>query len=221
MKNKFLYILIKFLIFFAFFTSYVLSQELKFEAGTIENIDENTIKASNKIVISDNLGNKIYADKFIYNKEKKIFLITDNVIYSDENNLLNIYSNKVEFDGIKNVITTYNETIIKQNNKYELKGKDIIYYRKNKKISSSKTAEITDNLKNYIEIQEFNISLTENLLVTNKAKLIDNNSNIYEIDQLYYDFEKKNILGKDVLNNNTLSERFLPRIKGIFDIWKR
>ena len=137
MKNKFLYILIKFLIFFAFFTSYVLSQELKFEAGTIENIDENTIKASNKIVISDNLGNKIYADKFIYNKEKN-FLITDNVIYSDENNLLNIYSNKVEFDGIKNVITTYNETIIKQNNKYELKGKDIIYDRKNKRYHHQK-----------------------------------------------------------------------------------
>ena len=56
--------------------------------------------------------------------------------------------------------------------------------------------------------------MTENLLVTNKAKLIDNNSNIYEIDQLYYDFEKS-ILGKDILvndDNKLSSKKYLPRI---------
>ena len=37
----------------------------------------------------------------LYIIKKKNFLITDNVIYSDENNLLNIYSNKVEFDESK------------------------------------------------------------------------------------------------------------------------
>ena len=148
--------------------------------------------------------------------KKKIFKILDNVIFLDENNLLNINSNKIEFDEINNVITIFGETKINHDRKYELNGEDIVYNRNNKNISSTKKAEITDNLNNFIKIG-FNISLAKNLLITNKAKIIDNESNIYEIDQLYYDFKKQTILGKDVLvnNNNTLSsKRFLPRIKG-------
>ena len=126
-------------------------------------------------------------------------------------------SNKIEFDEKNNIIITFGETRINQKKKYELKGEDIVYDRINQNISSIKKAEITDDLNNFIEIKGFDIFLTKNLLITNKAKIIDNESNIYEIDQLYYDFEKQNILGKDILvnNNNTLSSRrFLPRIKG-------
>lgn len=217
MKNKLLTTLIGFFILITLLYSKVLSQEFSFEAGNIQNINEKIIKASEKVFISDNKGIKIYAEEFTYNKEKKIFIILDNVIFLDENNLLNINSNKIEFDEINNVITTFGETKISQNQKYELIGEDILYNRNNKNISSIKKAEITDDLNNFIKIEGFNISLTKNLLITNKAKIIDNESNIYEIDQLYYDFKKQNILGKDILvnNNNTLSsKRFLPRIKG-------
>ena len=85
--------------------------------------------------------------------KKKIFKILDNVIFLDENNLLNINSNKIEFDEINNVITTFGETKINQNRKYELNGKDIVYNRNNKNISSTKKAEITDNLNNFIKIE--------------------------------------------------------------------
>ena len=44
--------------------------------------------------------------------KKKNFKILDNVIFLDENNLLNINSNKIEFDEINNVITTFGETKI-------------------------------------------------------------------------------------------------------------
>ena len=168
---------------------------------------------SEKVFISDNKGIKIYAEKFTYNKEK-IFKILDNVIFLDENNLLNINSNKIEFDEINNVITTFGETKINQNRKYELNGEDIVYNRNNKNISSTKKAEITDNLNNFIKIKGFNISLAKNLLITNKAKIIDNESNIYEIDQLYYDFKKQTILGKDVLVNNNVIEKIFTKKKG-------
>ena len=217
MKNKIFKIFVTFLIIFNLLTLKVLSQEFSFEAGNIQNIDENIINASEKVFISDNKGIKIYAEKFIYDKEKKIFTILDNVIFLDENNLINMNSNKIEFDEKNNIIITFGETRINQKKKYELKGEDIVYDRINQNISSIKKAEITDDLNNFIEIKGFDIFLTKNLLITNKAKIIDNESNIYEIDQLYYDFEKQNILGKDILvnNNNTLSSRrFLPRIKG-------
>ena len=64
--------------------------------------------------------------------KKKIFKILDNVIFLDENNLLNINSNKIEFDEINNVITTFGETKINHDRKYELNGKDIVYNRNNK-----------------------------------------------------------------------------------------
>ena len=56
-------------------------------------------------------------------KKKKIFKILKNFIFLDENNLLNINSNKIEFDEINNVITTFGETKINHDRKYELKGK--------------------------------------------------------------------------------------------------
>ena len=93
---------------------------------------------------------------------------------------MNINSNKIEFDEINNVITTFGETKINHDRKYKLNGEDIVYNRNNKNISSTKKAEITDNLNNFIKIEGFNISLTKNLLITNKAKIIDNESNIYD-----------------------------------------
>ena len=83
---------------------------------------------------------------------------------------MNINSNKIEFDEINNVITTFGETKINHDRKYELNGKDIVYNRNNKNISSTKKAEITDNLNNFIKIKGFNISLAKNLLITNKNK---------------------------------------------------
>ncbi len=223
MKNNLIKIFLNFLATCILFTSFVFSQEITFEAKNVENIDDNFIKASDDIVISDNLGVLIYGENLLINRKKKIYDITDNVIYVDKNNLFEIKSNKIQFNQLENKITTFGDTVIYYDKKYQLKGKDIIFNRNKEEIFSSKESELTDNLKNYIKINGFNISLKDNLLIADKAKLIDPESNIYELEKIYYDFEKQNILGKDIVvnNDNKLSKKnYLPRVKGKSYIYK-
>ncbi len=194
----------------------VLAQSFQFEAEIIETNDDNYIVASNNIIIKDALGAKIFGDKLIINKTSKIYTITGNVIYEDETNLTSINADKIIYNEENKTINTEGPTTLEKNNLYFIKSSDIEYDLLKKNISSNNKTEIEDNLKNKILLNNLNISLIENLLTANKAKLIDKDLNIYEIKNIYYDFQKKKLIGKDVTVNrdNSLSKiNFLPRIK--------
>ena len=75
MKNRLKIFFILQILFFFNFVTPALSNEIEFEAENIESIDENLIKASNNIIISDNQGNKMYGDKLTI-KDKKIYTIS-------------------------------------------------------------------------------------------------------------------------------------------------
>ena len=58
--------------------------------------------------------------------------------------------------------------------------------------------------------------MIDKLLITNQAKLIDKDLNIYEIDKMYYDYNLEMIVGKDIevnIDNKLSSKNYLPRIK--------
>ena len=97
-----------------------------------------------------------------------------------------------------------------------LEGKNITFDKKENKIFSSDMALIKDKFDNLISFEEYNISLDNQLLTTNKAKLTDKELNIYKIDKLYYDYDREMIVGKDIevnIDNKISSKKFLPRIK--------
>ena len=68
MKNRILKNLINFLIVI-FFTTISNAQEINFEAENIETIDDNIISATNKVIITDTDGVKIFSDKLLIDKE--------------------------------------------------------------------------------------------------------------------------------------------------------
>ena len=75
---------------------------------------------------------------------------------------------------------------------------------------------IKDKLGNLISFKEYNISLENQLITTNQAKLTDKELNIYQIDKLYYDYDREMIVGKDIevnIDNKISSKKYLPRIK--------
>ena len=74
MKNKFNIIFLSLLTFFSiFFSSYILANEVQFEAENIETLDENTLVAKDNVIVQDGLNIKIYGKKLFFDKKKKIY----------------------------------------------------------------------------------------------------------------------------------------------------
>ena len=216
MKNNFNFFLLKVSFFIFVMFENVLAQSFQFEAEIIETNDDNYIVASNNVIIKDALGAKVFGDKLILDKVSKIYTITGNVNYVDKTNLVSLNADKIIYNEVNKIINTEGPTILEKNNLYIIKSSDIEYDLLKKKISSNKKTTIEDNLKNKILIKDLNISLNDNLLIAKDAELIDKDLNIYEIKNIYYDFQKKKLIGKDVtVNRDNSSSKidFLPRIK--------
>ena len=216
MKNR-LKIFFILLILFSFnFLTPILSNEIEFEAENIETIDENLIKASKNIIISDSQGNKIYGDKLTI-KDKKIYTISGDVIFENIDDSIKLIATRIVYNVSDDLIKSFGNTKIIKNNSYFVNTSNILYNVKNKNISSSEKTLVEDLQSNKIEVKNFSISLTENLFKANNAYIIDKNLNQYELEKIFYDFKKNKILGKDLILNqdNSLSnERYLPRAKG-------
>ena len=195
------------LIFFSFnFVEPIFSNEIEFEAKNIESINENLIKASDNIIISDSQGNKIYGDKLII-EDKKVYTISGNVIFENIDDSIKLITKKIIFNVYDNTIRSFGNTKIIKNKSYFVNTSNILYNIKNKNISSSEKTLVEDLQSNKIEVKNFNISLIENLFKANNAFIIDRNLNQYELEKIFYDFKNNRILGKDLILNqdNNLS----------------
>ena len=216
MKNRLKIFFILQILFFFNFVTPALSNEIEFEAENIESIDENLIKASNNIIISDNQGNKMYGDKLII-KDKKIYTISGDVIFENINESVKLNAAKIIYNVNDNIIRSFGNTRITKDNSYFVNTSNIIYTIKNGNISSQEKTFVEDLQSNKIEVNNFNISLTENLFKADNAYIIDKNLNQYELEKIFYDFKNNRILGKDLIlnqDNNLSNERYLPRAKG-------
>ena len=216
MKNRLKTFFVLLILFSFNFVTPIFSNEIEFEAENIETIDENLIKASDNIVISDSQGNKIYGDKLII-KDKKIYTISGNVIFENINDTIKLNTKKIIFNLYDNTIRSFGNTKITKDNSYFVNTSNILYNIKDKNISSSEKTLVEDLQSNKIEVKNFNISLIENLFKANNAYIIDKNFNQYELEKIFYDFKNNRILGKDLIlnkDNNLSNERYLPRAKG-------
>ena len=68
----------------------------------------------------------------IFDKSKKVLILTDNVIYENKKDLLKIYTNRLTFNQLSQIISTQDETKIIQSDKYNITGKNFFYDKKNK-----------------------------------------------------------------------------------------
>jgi LPS-assembly protein len=213
MKNRF-QLLILFFIFFIIKTAS--AQNIKFEAEVIETNDDKYIVASNNVIIDDGLGSKIYGDKLILDKKKKLHTIIGNVIYKDESIGVTIETNEIIYNESKKNIITSGLTTLKKNDLYSAKSSNIRYDLLQKKIFSDSETTINDNLGNIILIKNLKISLNNNLLIAKNVQLTDKELNKYSIKNIYYNFQEKKLIGKDVSvneNNNLSNNEYLPRVK--------
>ena len=218
MKSNFA---LRFLFFSIFLVNFLsaYSEELKFEATSIEIIDKDKI-----VIAKDGVkilsGNEIVidADRMRYDKEKKFLEASGNIIISNKIKNIKINSDSLSYDkNIEKIISSGNVEIKLEDN-YTLNTKEIIYLKDSEEIFINHISKIKDNLGNQIEFEQLNYNAKNNLIKGKMVKLLDLEKNFYNFNTAIIDFSKNKIIAdnvnidfnKNIFGNSTND----PRLKG-------
>ena len=193
MKNK------KYIFLFTFlFFSNVFAENIQIQARNI-TLDKDKITSifENDVVVKTK--NKIIKSQYVkYNKKIGLLILKNDIKVEDSDNNV-ITTEKAEFNENEEIFKTFGPTNIITAEKYTVIGRDIVVNNKNKTISSNKLASINDLEGNYIELQNFNYQVKENIFKSiGSVKIFDKLKNNYEFSQIYIDTKKKEILGTDI-----------------------
>ena len=224
MKSKFLSILILFFTNYFFVFSVYSQEQFSFDVTEIEILENgNKIVGSKRGEILTNDGIVIKADNFTYKKNENILNANGKVIIKDTVNNYNIYSDDITYNKNNEKISTKGPTKSEIYTRYIFNSNDVTFFRDKKTINSNKKTTIIDNdEQTYIELENFNF-LIENEILEGKNILVSLNYNLPQNDKLYFEngifnFKKKSFvanniqinLAKDVFNNLEND----PRLKG-------
>ena len=218
MKSNLAFKFLFFLIFFINFLS-AYSEELKFEATSIEIIDKDKIVvAKDGVKILSGSEIIIDADQMRYDKEKKFLEASGNVIISNKIKNIKIKSDNITYDkNIEKIISSGNVEIKLEDN-YTLNTKEIIYLKNSEEIFINNITKIKDNLGNQIEFQQLNYNAKNQLIKGKMVKLLDLEKNFYNFDTAIIDFSKNKIIADNVnidFNKNIFGNSMNdPRLKG-------
>ena len=207
MRNNLVYKLIFFLIFYVYISpSY--TEELRFEASSIEIIDKDKVviaKEGVKILSGDELV--IDADQMRYDKKENFLEAQGNIIISNQLENIKIFSDNITYDKNAEKIVSSGNVEIKFEDDYTLKTKEIIYLKNSKEILINHSSQIKDILGNEIEFKQLNYSANDKLIKGKKVKLLDIEKNFYNFDSAIIDFSKNQLIADNVnidFNKNIL-----------------
>ncbi|MDA9684806.1 hypothetical protein N9U33_04390 [Candidatus Pelagibacter bacterium] len=191
---------------FIFFSN-TFAEELLIQAKNITlDKDKVTTIFENDVVVKTK--NKTIKSQYVkYNKKIGLLILKKSIVAEDnENNV--ITSENAEFNENNGIFKTFGPTNIFTSENYKVKGRDITLNNQSKTISSNKLTTISDPEGNYIELQNFNYQVKNNIFQSiGSVKISDKHKNDYEFSQIYIDTKKKEILGTDIkafLNEESL-----------------
>ena len=218
MKSNIILKLSFYIIIFCHFLS-ANSNELKFEATSIELIDKDKIIiAKDGVKILSNDGIIIDADQMRYDKEKKILNAEGNIAVKNKSKKIQINSDKITYNKIQEKIVSSGNVLIEFENNYTLRTDEIIYLKNSDEILINYYSKIEDQFENKIEVEKLNYSIKDKLFKGRKVKLRDFEKNFYNFDTAILDFSKNQIIADNVnidFNKNTFGNPLNdPRLKG-------
>tara|TARA_E500000178_G_scaffold342938_1_gene388911 strand:+ start:4090 stop:6486 length:2397 start_codon:yes stop_codon:yes gene_type:complete len=212
MRNNF------FIIFLSLFLSIKSSAEdLFIEAKNITLDKNNKVTIFKNDVTLETADKKITSDFAEYNKVTGKVILKNNVVAKDKLNNI-VETNYAEFDNISNFFKTIGFTKFITSKNYTLKGADINFDNKNKKIKSNQASILEDLSGNKIYLENFEYIQEKNIFKSvGLVKILDQFENTYNFSQIYIDTEKKEMLGTDIkafLNNDDfkVNKKNDPRI---------
>ena len=226
MKNKFLYLIINFLIIFFIFPNVVAIEQFNFDITEIE-IKENGNKFIGKKrgLIKSNDGLEIEANEFEYDKLKNILYASGNIKVLDKKNKITLYSNDIIYSKNYEIIFSKGKTKSFIDNEYTFFSEDIEFNRNSMEVSSLKDSKIVDSKSKIYEFNKYKFYINDKLLKASDVYIRDNiDDSIENSDHLYFssgffDLNSNNFtagkteikLKKNTFNNPEND----PRISGI------
>ena len=173
MRSKLVLKLIFFLILYINFSN-TYSEDLRFEASSIEIIDKDKIIIANegvRILSGDEII--IDADQMRYDKDEKFLEANGNIIIKNKVENIEIISENITYDKKREKIVASGNVGIKLEDDYTLKTKEIIYLKNSEEILINNTSKIKDNLGNEIEFERLNYNAIDKLIKGKKVRLLD------------------------------------------------
>ncbi len=211
----------KFLFFFIFYINFLsaYSEELKFEASSIEIIDKDKIviaKDGVKILSGDEIV--INADQMRYDKVEKFLQASGNIIITNKIKEIQIKSDNLNYDKNLEKFVSSGNIEIKLEDNFVLNTEEIVYFKNSEEILINNKSKIKDKLGNEIEFQELNYNANNQLIKGKKVTLLDLEKNFYNFESAIIDFSENKIIADNIDINfhksifgNPLND---PRLKG-------
>ncbi len=129
---------------------------------------------------------KIDANEYFkYYKLTSLMEAKGDVVLNDRNKNITIFTDQISYLQDEEKISTLGETNIDVENKYKIKGRNLILLRNKKTLSSKESAVITDNESNIYKIEEFQYSIDKEI-IKGKNIIITTNSNQNKSDKFFF-----------------------------------
>ncbi len=197
MKNKTKKLLFIFLINF-FFTTSAISQEVNFEANSIELIDKDQKIIAKKNIKIFNKKETIYADEMDYDKLKQIINAKGNIRVENLEENIDIFSDELIYFRNDEKIILKKNVKINLEKKLLLETEKIIYDKIKKQIIIDNFSTFKDYYGNKISSEKSQFLLNQKLLKIDTVNMTDNISNKYFFQNAIVDFKNNEIIGDDV-----------------------
>ena len=157
------------------------------------------LDVSGNVLSKDKLNKiDIKSDSLTYEKNNELIIFKKNIIISDKINNINLNTNKLTYSINKKLISIIGNADININNEYEINSKNLIYDKNNNTLRSQKKSTLVDNEGNIIEISNFFYDHTNQVLKGIEIKVTDINQNQYYLSEGMVDLSTNELLGKDI-----------------------
>ena len=218
MKNNIKNIVYILIIIIHLISSKSISEEIKFEANSIELIDKDERILAKKNVKIFNKKETIYADEMDYDKIKQIIKAKGNIIVENKDDKIKILSDQIDYDKKNEIITFLNNVSVELENKFYFNTNQAIYNKLRNEIAINRPSNFTDNFGNEIKSKNLKFLVDKKMLKINSVELIDQLKNQYFFENAIIDLNTDQLIA-DGIKIDFFKETFGnsendPRLRG-------
>ena len=201
MKNKICEIFLILILSLNFFII-LAADEFIFEVSELEVTDNgNVYNGINKGKITTKTGTEITSENFEYLKKINQLQAYGDAQVIDSESDVKINAEQIFYLKNEEIIYTVGKTYVKISNTYDVEGYDLKFLRNKMILSSLKKVIIKDSLGNVYKLNEFEYSITPEILKGKKIQVITNflkpKSDKYFFESGIFDFKNDKFAAKE------------------------
>jgi LPS-assembly protein len=204
---------------YVFSFNFAIANDIQFEAKEILTYENGKVivgRDNAEVKINEEI--KIFANKYTYNKDKKLIIIENDVEVLDLKNKVKLNSQLIHYEITKEKIISFGETVVDVNNKYIINAENIKYLHPSRIIYSDKPASLIDSTNNTLKSSKFKYFLNDETYKGINIELHDNEKNKYFLSDGIVKLRENIILGRDIkvlLRNDSFDNpENEPQLKG-------